>query len=68
MRFFCCFSVGDGRQGHPDDAPYNAIHVGAATPTLPDVVSCRLSSKIKEVDESSPDKHFVYLKLIVLNG
>jgi len=30
--------VGDGRQGHPEDAPYNAIHVGAATPTLPDVL------------------------------
>jgi len=40
MRLFCSFSVGDGRQGHPEDAPYSAIHVGAATPTLPDVVSC----------------------------
>lgn len=30
-----CFSVGDGRQGHTDEAPYNAIHVGAAAPTLP---------------------------------
>ncbi|XP_045768515.1 protein-L-isoaspartate(D-aspartate) O-methyltransferase isoform X1 [Maniola jurtina] len=27
--------VGDGRQGYPDEAPYNAIHVGAAAPTLP---------------------------------
>ncbi|XP_050711835.1 protein-L-isoaspartate(D-aspartate) O-methyltransferase-like isoform X2 [Eriocheir sinensis] len=27
--------VGDGRQGHTDEAPYNAIHVGAAAPTLP---------------------------------
>ncbi|KAL1139499.1 hypothetical protein AAG570_006482 [Ranatra chinensis] len=27
--------VGDGRLGYPDDAPYNAIHVGAAAPTLP---------------------------------
>jgi len=40
MRFFCSFSVGDGRQGHPEDAPYNAIHVGAATTSLPNVVSC----------------------------
>jgi len=64
LRFLCSFSVGDGRQGHLEDAPYNAIHVGAATPALPDVVSCWLSSKTKEVDESPPEKHFVYLKLI----
>ncbi|CAH2076239.1 unnamed protein product, partial [Iphiclides podalirius] len=27
--------AGDGRLGYPDEAPYNAIHVGAAAPTLP---------------------------------
>lgn len=27
--------VGDGRLGHPEDAPYDAIHVGAAAPELP---------------------------------
>eukprot|EP01018_Ginkgo_biloba_P025570 Gb_04905 [translate_table: standard] len=27
--------VGDGRQGWPDLAPYNAIHVGAAAPVVP---------------------------------
>ncbi|XP_054265089.1 protein-L-isoaspartate(D-aspartate) O-methyltransferase-like isoform X1 [Macrosteles quadrilineatus] len=27
--------VGDGRLGYPEEAPYNAIHVGAAAPTLP---------------------------------
>eukprot|EP00057_Strongylocentrotus_purpuratus_P032060 XP_786523.3 PREDICTED: protein-L-isoaspartate(D-aspartate) O-methyltransferase [Strongylocentrotus purpuratus] len=27
--------VGDGRQGYPAGAPYDAIHVGAAAPTLP---------------------------------
>ncbi|XP_056635007.1 protein-L-isoaspartate(D-aspartate) O-methyltransferase-like [Diorhabda carinulata] len=27
--------VGDGRQGYADLAPYDAIHVGAAAPTLP---------------------------------
>ncbi|VEN42389.1 unnamed protein product [Callosobruchus maculatus] len=27
--------VGDGRQGHPELGPYDAIHVGAAAPTLP---------------------------------
>ncbi|GBP45165.1 hypothetical protein EVAR_95817_1 [Eumeta japonica] len=27
--------VGDGRLGYPEEAPYNAIHVGAAAPQLP---------------------------------
>ncbi|XP_036941981.1 protein-L-isoaspartate(D-aspartate) O-methyltransferase isoform X3 [Acanthopagrus latus] len=27
--------VGDGRMGHPEEAPYDAIHVGAAAPTVP---------------------------------
>jgi len=27
--------VGDGRLGYPDEAPYNAIHVGAASPHVP---------------------------------
>jgi hypothetical protein len=31
--------VGDGRLGYPSEAPYNAIHVGAAAPTLPQAVS-----------------------------
>ncbi|CAG2117133.1 unnamed protein product [Medioppia subpectinata] len=30
--------VGDGRQGYPQEAPYDAIHVGAAAPTLPQAV------------------------------
>lgn len=33
------FSVGDGRLGYPDEAPYDAIHVGAAAPTVPEAVS-----------------------------
>ncbi|XP_039179806.1 protein-L-isoaspartate(D-aspartate) O-methyltransferase-like isoform X2 [Crotalus tigris] len=27
--------VGDGRNGYPEEAPYDAIHVGAAAPTVP---------------------------------
>ena len=29
---------GDGRLGYPDLAPYDAIHVGAAAPTVPQPV------------------------------
>ncbi|XP_018333969.1 protein-L-isoaspartate(D-aspartate) O-methyltransferase-like isoform X2 [Agrilus planipennis] len=30
--------VGDGRKGVPEFAPYNAIHVGAAAPKVPEVL------------------------------
>ena len=31
--------VGDGRQGYRQAGPYDAIHVGAAAPTVPTAVS-----------------------------
>ena len=31
--------VGDGRKGHLPEAPYDAIHVGAAAPQIPQDVS-----------------------------
>ncbi|KAG7154787.1 L-isoaspartate(D-aspartate) O-methyltransferase-like [Homarus americanus] len=37
--------VGDGRLGHTEEAPFNAIHVGAAAPTLPQAL----------VDQLAPD-------------
>lgn len=36
---FFLFSVGDGRMGYAEEAPYDAIHVGAAAPTVPQAVS-----------------------------
>lgn len=39
--FYNLVTVADGRQGYPENAPYNAIHVGAASPSLPEAVSCR---------------------------
>lgn len=36
-------SVGDGRLGHKEEAPYNAIHVGAAAPTLPQALVDQLA-------------------------
>lgn len=35
-------AVGDGRMGYTEEAPYDAIHVGAAAPTVPQAV-CFLS-------------------------
>jgi len=35
--------VGDGRQGHAQNGPYHAIHVGAAAPTLPQALVDQLA-------------------------
>ncbi len=34
-----CTIVGDGRLGYPESAPFDAIHVGAAAPVVPQAVS-----------------------------
>lgn len=34
------FVVGDGRKGYKPEAPYDAIHVGAAASEMPQDVSC----------------------------
>lgn len=36
--------TGDGRKGWPERAPYDAIHVGAAAPTLPQALVDQLNS------------------------
>jgi len=36
--------VGDGRQGYASSGPYDAIHVGAAAPTLPQTLVEQLAS------------------------
>ncbi|KAI0806273.1 Pcmt1-prov protein [Irpex lacteus] len=36
--------AGDGRKGYPQEAPYDAIHVGAAAPTLPEPLVDQLAS------------------------
>ncbi len=35
--------VGDGREGYPDEGPYDAIHVGASAPHLPQALGKTLS-------------------------
>jgi len=35
--------VGDGRLGYPNDGPYDAIHVGAASPTIPEPLISQLA-------------------------
>ncbi|KAH9941842.1 Pcmt1-prov protein [Epithele typhae] len=36
--------AGDGRKGVPEDGPYDAIHVGAAAPTVPDALIEQLAA------------------------
>ncbi|XKL66863.1 hypothetical protein PGB90_010283 [Kerria lacca] len=36
------FIVGDGRKGYAKEAPYNAIHVGAVSPSLPRMLIAQL--------------------------
>lgn len=56
--FRACFLcvVGDGRQGYPEEAPYDAIHVGAAAATVPKEVRLALlgvPEKMREPLEAS---------------
>lgn len=39
LKLMFVIPVGDGRLGYPEGAPYSAIHVGAAAPTIPEAVS-----------------------------
>lgn len=39
--------LGDGRQGYPELGPYDAIHVGAAAPTLPQALVDQLKVGVK---------------------
>lgn len=40
-------SEGDGRKGHPQGAPFDAIHVGAAAPVLPQDVRIAIRKKME---------------------
>ena len=52
---------GDGRLGYPDDAPYDAIHVGAAAATIPQPVSIfYLSIACKCLVLSMACKHLLF--------
>ena len=53
--------MGDGRLGYPEESPYNAIHVGAASESLPEKVCFALKKNILTV--SIFQKHcFIYFE------
>ncbi|WFD34476.1 protein-L-isoaspartate(D-aspartate) O-methyltransferase [Malassezia cuniculi] len=53
------FVHGDGRTGYPQHAPYSAIHVGAAAPSIPDALVEQLASPGRMIipvgDEAAQD-------------
>lgn len=48
--FLFLFSVGDGRLGYPEEAPFDAIHVGAAAPNLPHEVLLVFTIKASQLN------------------
>ena len=41
--------AGDGRKGYEPEGPYDAIHVGAAAPTLPQAVRIGFESAFRKM-------------------
>ena len=56
------FSVGDGRQGYSSEGPYDAIHVGAAAPTLPQAVIANI--EIFQIGPNADFDLYLYPKLV----
>nr|ADX35909.1 GH18536p [Drosophila melanogaster] len=53
---------GDGRKGYPPNAPYNAIHVGAAAPDTPTELINQLASGGRLIVPVGPDGGSQYMQ------
>jgi protein-L-isoaspartate(D-aspartate) O-methyltransferase len=54
--------VGDGSRGHPDAAPYDAINVAAAMPTIPPALPEQLAEEGRLVGPVGDDQRLVLLR------
>ena len=54
--------VGDGSRGHPDEAPYDAINVAAAMPTIPPALPEQLAEGGRLVGPVGDDQRLVLLR------
>merc|ERR1712037_292777 len=56
--------VGDGRQGYSSEGPYDAIHVGAAAPTLPQALVDQLAPGGRIIIPVGPEGGDQYLEQV----
>lgn len=60
-------SEGDGRAGYERHAPYDVIHVGAASPETPDVLLSQLKPGGRLICPVGPQRGPQYLEQVCLN-
>ncbi|EIW78312.1 protein-L-isoaspartate O-methyltransferase [Coniophora puteana RWD-64-598 SS2] len=59
---------GDGRQGYPPGAPYDAIHVGAAAPTMPQALIDQLANDGRMFIPVGPEYGLQHIVQVDKNG
>ena len=62
------FVAADGRQGYPKEAPYDAIHVGAAVESTPTTLINQLKPGGKLIAPVGSDESGQFLKLYIKNS
>lgn len=68
MIFFSIIIEGDGRLGHKEKAPYDAIHVGAASPETPQELINQLKSGGRLLVPVGPAGGTQYLEQVRIKG